>query len=99
MQVAADAVIQAITAPVGARFLVRTQQKIRLGSLTVCVQANEESFAQLQYFPQSTWLAATAAVDYCINCCNIGIDGPWPTQQLCAARDRTYRGGRFAAGY
>src|SRR6266702_6273393 len=86
-------------APGGGQFIARVSQKVSLGSLHVSIRANEKSFAELQYFPESIRLPETAPVHYTVNCCNLGMDGPWPIQEIQNARDKTYRGGRFAAGY
>jgi hypothetical protein len=81
------------------QFFVRTRQNITLGSVHVAVRSNESPFAELQYFPASIRLPQTAPVHFTVNCCNLNVDGPWPLQDIRDAQDKTYRAGRFAAGY
>ena len=89
----------ALPVPGQEQFRARTSQNVRLGSLRLQIASNENSFAELQYFPASVHLPPEAPTHYRVNCCNLAIDGPWPLQEIRSARDRNYRGGRFAAGY
>src|SRR5579871_5918316 len=90
--------IAAAACPGLADFVVRTAQTVALGPVHVTIRSNEESFAELQYFPTATRFA-DCQPDYIINCCNLRVDGPWSVTALRDGRDGTYRAGRFAAGY
>ena len=81
------------------RFPIRTWQNVSLGPLRIGIRSNEEQFRELHYFPENVRAANDAAVDYVVHCCNLKLDGPWSAQELDEARDRTYRGKRFAGGY
>src|SRR5262249_3008156 len=88
----------ALPLPGREQFGARPSQNVRLGPLHIGIRSNENPFAELHYFPTSVRLPPGAPIHYRINCCNIGIDGPWPLQDIREARDKSYRGGRFAAG-
>jgi hypothetical protein len=91
--------LESLSAPGGCQFKVRTWENVQLGPLRVAIRSNEKPFTELQYFPARTRLARQESVNSTVNCCNLNIDGPWPLEALQSARDKTYRGGRFAAGY
>jgi hypothetical protein len=81
------------------KFHVRTARNVSLGTLRLAIRSNEEQFSELRYFPEGVTLPDDSPVHYSVNCCNLNVDGPWPLDALSRARDRTYRGGRFAGGY
>jgi hypothetical protein len=90
--------------PIGKEFRIRTCQRVRLGPLVLEIRSNEDCFAPLRYFPQDfsgeeSTQAAAHYPDYRLSLCRLDIDGPWPEADLSAARDKTYRAGRFARGY
>ena len=83
----------------GGAFNVRTDRSVSLGPVRLRIRSNEAQFGELRHFPQSMHLPQDAPVHFTVNCCNLNQDGPWAIRELEQARDRSYRGGRFAGGY
>jgi len=67
--------------------------------MSVEIRSNEQHFTGMRYFPPSSDLEGQTPADYTLNFCNLNVDTPWDLQALSKERDRSYRGGRFAAGY
>jgi hypothetical protein len=90
--------------PVAHEFRIRARRMLRLGPVRVELRSNEQDFAGFRYFPQTVDLTAgdatnEGAADYTLSLCNLGIDGPWPLDEIRRVQDRTYRAKRFSAGY
>jgi hypothetical protein len=80
-------------------FTVRDRRRVWMGPFRVDILSNEARFVGMRNFPASCECELAGSADYTLHLCNLNIDGPWSLDQLAQARDRSYRGGRFAAGY
>ena len=90
--------------PVAHEFRIRSRRMVKLGPVRVELRSNEPEFAGFRYFPQTLDLTAgdsslERAADYTLNLCNLGIDGPWPLDEIRRVQDSTYRAKRFSSGY
>jgi hypothetical protein len=88
-----------IVCPVGGKFVVRSHRKVSLGPLVVDIRCNQRDFSELCYFPGDTFRNDSVETHYTLSFCNLSLDGPWSEAELAKLRDRTYRGGKFSAGY
>jgi hypothetical protein len=80
-------------------FILRSERQVDLGPLRVAIRSNEERFSGLRYFSRSSQPTASCPPHYTLYLCRTTVDGPWDEHALRESMDKSYRAGRFAAGY
>ena len=85
------------------RMPLRSHKVVRLGPVHVDIRSNEPDFKGFRFFPDSSDAeggdSGGSELDFTLSLCNLGLDGPWPREELALERDKSYRGGRMSVGY